>query len=127
MKSGGFVSIPVGGPSGTMFRSSRMELGPPIAVGGTFTLPHGLSVFPDRVVVFAENVIAEGGYNPGDRYYLQSNWAGAIGCAVVADAVNVTITINNTSLASFLNRASGAIFTPTGANWRLVAFAYRLN
>lgn len=127
MKSGDFVRIPVGGGSGTVFRSVRMELGPPIATAGTFTLPHGLTAFPDFVVVFAENVIAEGGYLPGDRYYLQSNWAAALGCAVVADAVNVTVTINNTTLASFLNRTTGAIFTPTGANWRLVAVATRVN
>lgn len=127
MKSGDFVPIPVGGASGTLFRSVRMELGPPIAVAGTFTLQHGLTDFPDFVSVFAENVIAEGGFLPNERYYLQSNWAAALGCGISADAVNVTVIINNTTLASFLNKTTGAIFTPTGANWRLVAVAYRRN
>ena len=127
MKSAGFVRIPVGGPSGTVFRSVRVELGPPIAVGGTTTKPHGLTVAPDLVTLFAENVIAEGGYLPGERYYLQSNWAAALGCAVSANEVDVTVTINNTTLASFLNKATGAVFTPTGANWRLVAIASRVN
>jgi len=127
LKSGDFVKIPVGGPSGTVFRSAPIELGPPIAVGGTVTKPHGLTAYPDCVGLFAENVVAEGGYLPGERYYLQSNWAAALGCAVSADAVNVTVTINNTTLASFLNKATGAVFTPTGANWKLVAIACRVN
>ena len=104
-----------------------MELGPPIAVAGAFTAQHGLTQAPDIVSVFAENVIAEGGYLPGQRYHLASTWGGAIGCGISSDEVNVTVIINNTTLASFLNKGTGAIFTPTGANWKLVAVAMRVN
>lgn len=128
MKSGDFVGFPVGGPPGTLAVGTPNVYGPSIATSGTSTKPHGLGQAPDFLVAYFENVITEGGYAAGDRIYIQSHFDNVTsGVAVAADNINTTITVNNTSLASLINRASGAVFTPTGADWRIVAVPYRVN
>ena len=82
-----------------------------------------MGVVPNAFTLTFKNLAGDSGFNPGD---ISSNWASSAGGVLVAVTVNVGKNVigytTGSSTAWFaINKTTGAIFTPTSANW-----AYRL-
>lgn len=101
-----------------------------IASGGALTIPHNLSMTPDRWDVFIICVGAEHGYGVGDVIQIGAAHAqiGANqgrGVAVQADATNLHVRYGNNAAVFFqLNFDTGAYQNLTNSNWRMVIKAY---
>jgi Collagen triple helix repeat (20 copies) len=77
---------------------------------------HGLGGVPLAIMVYLENVTAEGGYAPGDIVLPIS---GAHNCvSVTADATNV-YTLIDSGMPELLSRSTGVAFTPSASKWAI--------
>lgn len=101
-----------------------------ITSGGALTLAHGLGAQPTLVLAELICKTAEFGYVIGDivPIYLNSqdgSNALARGVAVIMDATNLKLRFGATTISfSLINFSSGAVVTPTLANWKLVMRAW---
>lgn len=95
-----------------------------LAAAALSTLTHGLGKFPDVVLIYLVNRIAEGGYSVGD--YLDYNpnlyggGGGGIGIHALVPAL-ATIAYRQASIAGWAiaNKTTGVPFNITAADWKI--------
>lgn len=99
----------------------------PFSLSTVTTVAHGLGSQPFIIHWYLENLVAEGGYSIGDKVFtVIDNSASTGGFSITADSTNIKIC---TSAAQLLiaNKTTGAAFTLTLADWKIVAIPYKLN
>ncbi|MBE1208442.1 hypothetical protein [Aminobacter carboxidus] len=87
------------------------------------TVAHGLGVAPTTFMAYMKCVIAEQNYSINDQVlapYNDDN--GFLSVCVMADATNLYFSSN--PAPRMRNKTTGAVFTPTAANWRIVLKAF---
>lgn len=103
-----------------------------ITLSGSLTLTHGLGAAPKFMRNYAACVTAEGGYVPGDRVIFNpvdhQGSANGNGTMLIIENGNTTqISVkfgDQTFAGAFINRTTGAAFTPTPANWTISVGAW---
>lgn len=98
----------------------------PYAVNTQQTQAHGLGTTPSIVEVYLECLIAEAGYNVGDRVLMPTGSANGAGIRSFSVYFNTTNLGLNTSanLPQVVNNANTYV-TITAANWKLVAIPFK--
>lgn len=97
-----------------------------ITAAGSLTLAHGLSGTPTRVQAHIVNQTAEGNYSIGDKLIVdigqQSTSAvNNLGLSIVSDATDLNVRFGSNAITLFiLNKTTGADFSMTLANWKIV-------
>jgi hypothetical protein len=92
--------------------------------GGLLTLAHGLGVVPKDVLCWMVCSTAEQNWAVGDPIAmggsrLDFNGVSGAGWVIWADATNVYVRFQATyPLPAIINKTTGALFSPTTANWR---------
>jgi len=125
MKSLSFSRFPFSGPPGTLAPGVPL-IQDPLSFSTVVSLAHGLGSIPILVTATAICKIAESGYSPGDTLMLPgSNVAATGGYSIWADSVTLAFAIGPRIDGN--NKTSGASFSLTAANWKIVVIPYRLN
>ena len=117
------TSIAVFGPAAGASVSQTTALGQTVV-----SAQHGLGQIPTYVVTYYECVIAELGYQIGDRVsqgaFASSNGAGD-GFMVQFDATTIRLLIAANAPVVVLNRTAPNLYAlGTAANWKIVAIPY---
>jgi len=96
-----------------------------ITSGGQLILGHGLSSTPSLYMIFAKCVSAQGNYSVGDEVPLSGEHRSNEGVALIPDGTNITCRIgSDISPISLLDKTTGAGFSATNANWKLIIRAW---
>lgn len=105
-------------PNSIVFTSTQQT----ISNAGLLTMAHGMSAAPRLVLCQAICLTTEGGWAVND--VVEMSTAGN-GFGVYVDATNVYVRFNNAANpCQYFNKTTGAVFTMTNANWRLIFRAY---
>lgn len=97
-----------------------------ITAAGSLTLAHSLGREPIMVTVKLVCQTGEGGYTAGDKaIVVNDGQGGAYGCSIVVDSTNLNIRFaSSAQVFVIINKTSGAAFSITPANWKVVFDAY---
>jgi hypothetical protein len=96
-----------------------------ITSGGSLTLAHGLGIQPGQISMHLHCTTGEGGYSAGDELnatgWLGNSINGNYGVSVVPDVTNLNIRYGSQpSMFIIPRKDTGAAFTLTIANWKLI-------
>lgn len=122
------LTISMTGGSGSItenFTSTQQT----ITSSGPLTLAHGLTGKPTLFQCSLVNLIAEGGFNPGDEVFIGCDSLQPStnnGMAVWPDATNINIMFASAAnVFQLVDATTGNAFNATNANWELVVRAWR--
>ena len=112
-----------GGLKAALLFSNGFESAEQAVTGNVISAAHGLGATPKLMEVILRNKTAEGNYSVGDEVSILEMNNGTSGTQAWVNATTVGVTISTATL-QILNKTTGAQFSITTADWKIVLRAW---